>query len=105
VRRDVSSRISSARRRKNAPVEVRRLIRQYDDTRARKTEVTREVREHQSTNRQVYTVGNRLRARARHYSRRERMLRVSIGHMCIPGVPLADRFRLAPESDYEEDED
>ena len=105
VLRDVSSRISSARRRKNTPGEVRRLIRRYDDARTRKNELDRELRQHKCTNRQVYTVGNRLRARACHYARRERMLRASIGHMCIPGVPLVDRFRLSPESDYEEDEE
>lgn len=106
VRRDVSSRISSARRRKNTPVEIRRAIKRYDEARTRKTELRRELRQHQHTNRQVYTAGNRLRARVYHYSRRERMLRASIGHMCIPGVPLADRYRLAPdESDYDEDDE
>lgn len=105
VRRDVSSRISSARRRKNTPVEVRRLIKRYDDARKQKTDLKHELRQHQRTNTQVYTTGNRLRARVYHYSRRERMLRASLGHMCIPGVPLVDRYRLAPESDYgEEDE-
>jgi hypothetical protein len=106
VRRDASSRISSARRRKNTPVEVRRVIKRYDEARARKTELRRELRQHQETNRQVYTVGNRLRARVYHYAHRERMLRASIGHMCIPGVPLVDRYRLAPgESDYDEDDE
>lgn len=106
MRRDASSRISSARRRKNTPVEVRRVIKRYDEARARKTELRRELRQHQETNRQVYTVGNRLRARVYHYAHRERMLRASIGHMCIPGVPLVDRYRLAPgESDYDEDDE
>lgn len=105
MRRGEASRISSARRRKNTPVEVRRLIKRYDDARARQMELRRELRQHQGTNRQVYTIGNRLRARVYHYSRRERMLRASIGHMCIPGVPLVDRYRLAPESDYGEDDE
>jgi hypothetical protein len=105
VRRDATSRIASARRRKNTPVEVRRLIHRYDNARKRKQELTGELHQHQRTNRQVYTAGNRLRARMYHYSRHERMLRASIGHMCIPGVPLADRFRLAPDSDFEEDEE
>lgn len=105
VRRDVTSRIVSARRRKNTPVEVRRLIKRYDNARKRKQELKGELHQHRRTNRQVYTVGNRLRARMQHYTRHERMLRASIGHMCIPGVPLADRYRLAPESDYDEDED
>lgn len=105
VRRDASSRISSARRRKNTPVEVRRLIKRYDDARKRKAELRHELRQHQRTNSQVYTIGNRLRARVYHYCRRERMLRSSIGTMCIPGVPLADRYRLSPDSDYEEEDD
>jgi hypothetical protein len=103
VPRDVSCRIASARRRKNTPVEVKRLIKRYDDARKRKTELRCELRQHKQNNRQVYTVGNRLCARVCHYSRRERMLRASIGTMCIPGVPLADRYRIAPVSDEEED--
>lgn len=105
IRRDVSSRISSARRRKNTPVEVRRLIKRYDDARKRKAELSHELRQHQRTNSQVYTIGNRLRARVYHYCRRERTLRSSIGTMCIPGVPLADRYRLSPDSEYEEEDD
>lgn len=105
VRRDVSSRISAARRRQSTPVGVRRLIKRYDDVRTRIRDVKRELHDHKRTNRQVYTVGNRLRARVFHYSQRERMLRASIGHMCIPGVPLADRYRLSPASDYEEEEE
>lgn len=102
VRRNVTSRIASARRRRNTPVEVRRLIKRYDYARKRQQEFKSELHQHQRTNRQVYTVGNRLRVRMCHYARHERMLRASIGHMCIPGVPLADRYRLAPESDDEE---
>lgn len=105
VRRDVSSRISSARRRKNTPVEVRRLITRYDDARKRRVELAHELRQHERTNSQVYTFGNRLRARVYHYGRRERMLRSSIGTMCIPGVPLVDRYRLSPDNDFEEEEE
>lgn len=102
VKRDLPSRISSARRRKNTPVEVRRLIKQYDDTKARHLKLKHEIRQHHATNREVYTIGNRLRARACHYAHRERMLRMGIGHMCIPGVPLADRYRIAPVSNDDE---
>ena len=105
LQRDMSSRISSARRRKNTPVEVQRLIKRYDDARTRRQKMRRELRNHQRTNREVYTAGNRLRAREHHYAHTERILRSSIGRMCIPGVPLADRYRLAPESDYDEDDE
>lgn len=108
VLRDVSSRISYAKRRKNTPVDVKRLIKRYDDARKRKMELRRELRQHRHTNSRVYAVGNRLNARVHHYCQCERMLRASIGTMCIPGIPLADRYRLVPRpvpDSGDEDED
>lgn len=101
IRRNVTARISSARRRKTTPVHVRRLIQQYDNARLRKEQLELELRKHKQTNRNAYTMGSRLETRVYHYASRESMLRTRIGHMCIPGVPLADRFRLSRENEVE----
>lgn len=99
MRRNASVRIAAARRQKNTPIHVRRLIRQYDYARNRSSELQRELREHQREHCKVYQVGNRLSSRVYHFQRRECMLRKNIGSMCIAGVPLVDRFRLAPDDD------
>lgn len=97
--RDPSSRIAAARRRKSTPEHVKRLIKKYDVTRARVRDIARELKEHRRAHRCVYACGNRIRGRLGMHRRRERMLRHSIGHMSIQGVPLVNRFRLAPPED------
>ena len=102
MEQSVASRISAARRRRDTPPEVRRLLRQYDDARARARSYRRELRRHRTTHRDVFSAANRLHERVCHFRRREQTLRSCIGYMSIPGVPLAKRYRLTTSDEDDE---